>query len=159
MAENVYHHEINISKNKVCEKNLFYDFPMRKLVFGEDVRYEFDSLISKNGSQCVLVLPKAQFIDSPRNVWVILDQHHAISVHPKKVSPWVTSSSNSRAVLLSRSDFIPTKIRYDVEGFASRGFVDDKPDVSRLMFDFWKNKVDNSPYNRPWVNVYGWLYL
>lgn len=143
-------------QNTSFEKNLFGDFDLKRVSYGDDCRFEFNSYVSNNGNQCILVLPKSRLIDSPRCVWLILDKYHAVGLTPMKVSPWFTSPDNTRAVLLSKGDFSPSRIKRIDEGFESRGVTDESPE--NLTYEYWRSKVIKYS-NRPWVNMFGWLYL
>ena len=155
LMENLSRKNVELSDSLIGD-NLFGGFDMTLVKMGDDHHFEFNDYISIDGSKCILVLPKARFIDSPRCVWVILDKNHSVSLDMRKVSPWYTSSNGLRAVLLSSGDFNPERIKYDEKGFCNRGVNDDSDDC--LTYEYWRSMVKRySP--RPWVNAYGWLFL
>jgi hypothetical protein len=142
--------------NLLTDKNLFGEFDLSFVEYNEDYRYEFNSYVNRSDTQCILVLPKPRFIDSPRCVWLILDKYHTVGLDPRKVSPWFTSPNNTRAVLLSKGDFSPNRIKRVDKGFVERGVCDELPDS--LTYEYWRSMV-GAYKDQPWVNIYGWLYM
>ena len=149
--------EVDFSPNLNKLNNLFGDFDLYSYLVGEDDRYGFNSYVSKGGNRCVLVLPKARFKDINRSVCLILDRTHFIGLNPYKVSPWYTSPDNSRAVVLSASDFIADKIKHFPDGFDARGISEDNAEC--LEFKYWLSQVKDEYAHSPWITSSGWLYL
>lgn len=148
--------EIEKLPNIMSDKNLFGGFDLTFVEYNGDYRYEFNSYVNRSDTQCILVLPKPRFIDSTRCVWFILDKYHAVGLDPRKVSPWYTSPDNSRAVLISKSDFLVNRIKRVEKGFCERGACEELPDS--LNYQYWRSMVGVYK-NPPWINIYGWLYM